>query len=456
MARVKDLWFSEVPVRDASGKAVKGPDGRAVRERHKTAKHPDNGGGRDAKRWLAVWLDPDGSEVTKACAKQSDAKAYARKMEGDAERGEYIDKNAGKERFGDLARKWIRLRDVGASSRQRYESVFRNHVEPVFGRRSVKSVRPSEVAEWLRFGSVSGLSDAMKEAAYYIVAGTFDLAVEDKLRRDNPARSKIVPVPDSVPMARPVWDVPLIWRVIDEHPEPYRVIPVLEAGLGLRQGCAFGLAEGDFDFDAGKATVCRQIARVGGKFYFKLPKGGKARVVPVPRGVEAYVRSHMERYPPVEVTLPWMDEKGAVAADPVTVRLLAVWQGGDPRTSGKRIIASSYDQSVWKPVLHRAGIAPAPVKDKRKITRYGSGGRQNGQHALRHFYSTALQDGGVAPVGVMEFMGHSRKGLPVTFRVYGHVTEETFEQARAAVDRALFRLRPVEASGTVTELRSAQ
>jgi hypothetical protein len=57
----------------------------------------------------------------------------------------------------------------------------------------------------------------------------------------------------------------------------------------------------------------------------------------------------------------------------------------------------------------------------------------------------------------MEFMGHSKKGLPVTLGVYGHVTEETFEQAREAIDRTLFRLRPVaEPGGTVTELRAAQ
>jgi len=49
-----------------------------------------------------------------------------------------------------------------------------------------------------------------------------------------------------------------------------------------------------------------------------------------------------------------------------------------------------------------------------------------------------------------------KKGLPVTLGVYGHVTEETFEQAREAIDRTLFRLRPVESSGTVTELRVAQ
>lgn len=456
MARVKDLWFSEVPVRDAEGKAVKGQDGRVVREKRKTAKHPERGGSRDAKRWLAIWLDPDANEKTKAFAKKEAATAYAKKMEADAERDEYVDPKAGKAKFGALAQKWLRLRGVGGASRVRYESVFRNHVEPAFGHRGVKAVKPSDVLDWLNNGDISKLGDVMKEMAYFIVAGTFDLAVEDKVRRDNPARSKIITPPKPELMKRGLWSAGMVWSVIDAHPEEYRAIPVVAAGMGLRQGCAFGLAEDDFDFEAGKAEIRRQVVRVGAKYYFKAPKGGKTRTVPVSRGVASCVQAHIAKYPPVEVTLPWMSEKGVVAADPVTVRLLFAWHGDDKRTHGREIRANTYDGSVWNAALSQAGIAPAPTRAESRGLRYTSGGRENGMHALRHFYSNALQDAGVPPAGAMDFMGHSRKRLPVTFRVYGHVTDETFEQARAAVDRTLFKLRTASSPGTVTELRSAQ
>ncbi len=142
MARVKDLWFSDVPVKDPTGK---------------TAKHPDMGGNKDAKRWLACWINPDGKEDTRAFAKQAAAKSYADKMEADAERGEYVDPAAGKEKFGALAVKYLRLRAVGASSRTRYESVYRNHVEAAFAHRAVKAPRPSDIVEWLR-GPVSKLT----------------------------------------------------------------------------------------------------------------------------------------------------------------------------------------------------------------------------------------------------------------------------------------------------------
>ena len=67
MARVRDLWHDK--------------------NRRKTARHPDNGGNKDAKRWLALWIGADGEEHGKVFAKQSDAQKYGTAMEADALRG---------------------------------------------------------------------------------------------------------------------------------------------------------------------------------------------------------------------------------------------------------------------------------------------------------------------------------------------------------------------------------
>jgi integrase len=448
MARVRDLWFARVTTTGADGKKATG--------KRKTARHPDRGGNKNAKRWLAIWITPDGAEATKAFATQDAAKKYAAKMEADAARDEYIDPKRSKDKFGPLAEKYLRLRSVGRSSRAKYRSAYRCHVEPEFAGRYVRSVKATEILEWLRdLGKRRG--DSLQELCYLILAGTFDLAVADKMRNDNPARSPIVPKPRAHAEEREPWGTARVWQVVDEHPEPYRAIPQCAAGLGLREGCAFALAEEDFDFDAMKVRIRRQVVRVGGAWYFKLPKGGKERVAPLSRGLAAVVRAHIEKYPPQPYTLPWLGEKAGAGGEPHTCRILFRWHGGDPKTSGLHIGASSYDQAVWKPALSRAGVIPAAVPDGRGIRRYrGGSGKGNGMHALRHYYSTTLQNAAVPLVGVMEFMGHSRKGMPVTLGVYGHVTDETFELARAAIDRTLFRLRPVEPAGTVTELRSAR
>lgn len=436
MARVRDLWFD--------------------RQRRKTARHPDRGGNKDAKRWLAVWLDPDGDEKTKAFNLQDAAKKYAAKMEADVERGEYVDPKAGREKFSTVAAKWLRLRQVGGTSRRRYESVYRNHVEPVFGARSVKSIRPSEIALWLTEGKLAELGETTRTTAFLIVRGTLELAVADKLRHDNPAQSKTITRPEAVPSGRQVWDLDTMWRVIDAHPDCYRAIPMAEAGLGLRHGCALGLAAEDIDFEAGKVYVRRQLSRQGDRFVFKLPKGGKERVVPLSSGMARALKAHMEAYPPRPYSLPWMDEKGKIKGTH-TCSLMFRWHGDDKRTHDGHIIAASYDRAVWKPAIHAAGLIPGPVRDGRGILRYAAS-RFDGPHAARHLFSVMLQDGGVPLVGVMDFLGHSRKGKGMTVAVYGHVTDETFELARSVIDRGLFRLRPVreDSNGTLTELRKAR
>jgi integrase len=441
MARIRDLWF----------RPVKGPDGKPVKT--KTIRHPDKGGSKDAKRWLAVWVGPDGKEKSAAFKIRDKAVKYARKMEEDAQRGEYIDPDAGKALFGPLALKWLRLRDVGSGSIRRYDSAYRLHLKVPFGDRQIKSIKPSEVLEWLRDLSKTH-GHSTQQIAYIILCGVFDLAVADGMRRDNPAKSSIIPKPTREPHERASWSVDRVWAVIDAHAEPYRAIPILGAGCGTRQSETFAFAEEDFDFENGKVYVRRQVVRVGRLLVFKLPKGGKERIAPLPVGVARAVKAHIDAYPPRPYSLPWMQEKSAgLAAEEYTCNLLFRWQGDHPRRHEGHMRESSYNSNVCKPALAAASIIPPAAKNSRGRMRYVAA-NDDGFHMLRHYLTSVLLDAGVSLAGIMAFLGHSRRGKPVTLGVYGHVTEETFEAARTAVDQSLFRLRLVpdrEADGTGTE-----
>jgi integrase len=451
------LWWSE----------VSDPEDRNRKIRTKTKRHPDRGGNKDAKRWLAVWTGPDGKEATKAFHVKDTAKKYARRQEEDIERGEYIDPAAGKELLGALGRKWLRLRDVGGQSRVKYERIFRLHIEPAFGHRQAKAPRPSEVAEWLQALSKTH-GQSVQEQALFILRGIFSLAVADGLRKDNPAKSDVVGKPRARDEAeaeeREVWSADRAWAVILAHPEEYRAIPTASAGCGLRESEAFALAEEDFDFEAGKVRIGRQVVQVGKTWAFKLPKGGRAREVPLPSGVARAIQAHIEAHPPRPYELPWMKENGDIAKEPHVCRLLFRWQGEDPRTHDQHIRPRAYAQSVWTPALAEAGVIPMPEPGPRGgLSRhFQAASKADGTHALRHFYSTTLQDAGVALGAVMDFLGHSRRSqrrVPITIRVYGHTTEAAFEAARNAIDRSLFRLRPVHdqlSNGAIPERAASQ
>ena len=73
-------------------------------------------------------------------------------------------------------------------------------------------------------------------------------------------------------------------------PARYRALADLGAGLGLRQSECFAPAPGDVEglvpgnviYPKPVVHVRRQVKIVGGRLCFDLPKGGKARTVPLP------------------------------------------------------------------------------------------------------------------------------------------------------------------------------
>lgn len=193
------------------------------------------------------------------------------------------------------------------------------------------------------------LSLSVQATAYLIVAGTSDLAVADGLRRDNPARSPVITPPHPEPAERKPCTAARIWLVHDEVPAPYRPVVSAAAAPGLRQGEAPALAEEDFDFDALKVHIRRQLLYSGGQHVFKLPKEGRTRTAPLARGLAAIIKAHIAEHPPQPYELPWMGEDGEIADDLHSCRLLYRWQGNDRRTHGRHVNADRMSDSIWKP-----------------------------------------------------------------------------------------------------------
>ncbi|GHA70703.1 hypothetical protein GCM10010391_65560 [Streptomyces anthocyanicus] len=126
---------------------------------------------------------------------------------------------------------------------------------------------------------------------------------------------------------------------------------------------------------------------------FAPPKGGKLRDVPLPSPVADALRAHMKRFPPVEITLPWKVADG----HPVTKRLIFT----GPR--GGHVWRTSLNEEAWKPALAAAGVIPVPERGQPYAE-----SRENGMHALRHFYASVLLDAGENIKAFAEYLGHSR------------------------------------------------
>ncbi|WP_051468439.1 tyrosine-type recombinase/integrase [Actinomadura oligospora] len=435
MGYTKDLWT----------RPEKQPDGKTKRVRN-----PKRWG--KGKRWLACWVDPDGKESSKAFTNKDAATRYWQGKETDKERGEYYDEKAGDVLFGTFGERWLSSRIVDPSSSIQYESKYRLHVQPTFGERKVRQIKPSHIQEWL-----SQLRERYEPstavAAFLVLKGALDLAVADGALKQNPAKSDIVRAPSNPPKEIEAWADDRVVALIGAHSERYRLVPILGAACGLREGEIFGLAvdpdnpaKSDIDFEAKLVRVRRQVKKIGREYVFALPKNDRERIVPLPDWAAEAVREHIDRYPPRPYTLPWEKANGKAH----TCNLLLRWH-----TDDKHIRARNFSESVWKPALVTAGIIvpPTRVKDekpgkdrkKKSRLRYATT-RKEGTHQLRHFYASVTLAEGVSIKELAEYLGHRDPGF--TLRVYAHMLPCSHERARVAIDnRMRHRFQPPDGTG---------
>ena len=104
-----------------------------------------------------------------------------------------------------------------------------------------------------------------------------------------------------------------------------------------------------------------------------------------------------------------------------TVNLLFRW------TDDKHFRARTYDDLVWKPALVHAGVRPEPTKDARR-SRQSYSSRENGMHALRHYYASITLADGVNIKELAQYLGHGDRGL--TLRLYTRMLPSSHERRR--------------------------
>jgi integrase len=234
------------------------------------------------------------------------------------------------------------------------------------------------------------------------------------------------------------WSDDVVLKIVEGHPSEYRPIASVGAACGLRQGELFGLAEEDIDFEEMVIHVRRQVKKLGREFVFALPKNDTERTVPMSEGTALILKEHIEAYKPRPYTLPWEKLDG----EPRTVNLMFRW------TDDNHIRARTYDELVWKPALFYAGVIAEPKKDRRGRRQYVSS-RENGMHALRHYYASITLADGVNIKELAEYLGHGDPGF--TLRLYTHMLPSSHERARKAVDSRLSRLFSLKSHVAVTE-----
>ncbi|MGC4112276.1 MAG: site-specific integrase [Nocardioides sp.] len=354
----------------------------------------------------------------KSFPRKVDADRFAFTISADIVRGSYLDPDAGKVFFEEYAQKWLAAQTFEETTRVAVELRLRLHAFPALGDRFLSDIQPSTIQGWFR--SLNELAPTYRKVVFANVATIFTAAVDDELIAKNPCKAPSVRKPRSDPKKLVPWSRDQVIAVRDELPERYQLVVWLGAGLGLRQGEIFGLSPDDMDFEAGEVHVRRQVKLFpSNQQVFGLPKGRKTRTVPLPDTVAEAITAYMTAHPPVDVTLTWMVRDGK----PTTASLVLTSR------EKKALNRNYFNTYLWRPTLGRAGVPDL---------------RENGCHALRHFFaSTALHEGETIKA-VSEYLGHADPGF--TLRTYTHLMEGSSERTKRAID-SVFKANADSADG---------
>jgi integrase len=371
-------------------------------------------------RWQVRGTDDRGRRVKFSFGSFEDAGTRDAELKAAVKAGRYVDERAGKVTLRSRCELWLTTRTHDPVTRERVEATFRNHVyeDPDHpgvtprGRTAIGEVsmlllsrQPTRLKAWL---AALPLHDNTKCLLYDLIASVFRDAVHDHIIVESPF-GDAVRRPRAVRRDVAAWPAALIADVAGSLPAQWEAMPLLAAACGHRQAEAFAVAKSDIDFLRRTCRIEAQLKLVGGRPVFAPIKNDRPRIVPLPSWTAGRLARHLELFPPVPVTLPWLKPDHTIGKD-VTRLLLFTREGRRPLT-----------RSAFNPHWRRAWKA-AGVEDAEQV---------NGFHVCRHSAASAWLSGGLNIAKVAAFLGDS---VAVVSRTYAHFLPDDDERARGIME----------------------
>ncbi|WP_237185179.1 site-specific integrase [Rothia nasimurium] len=253
---------------------------------------------RDRTRWAVKYKTPEGKWTFKRGFKtKAEALQFLSGVEVAISRNEYVTPSDSRATVGQLAPAWLHKKETSLrpSSYRPLEAAYRNHVLPVWGNRTLKTILPTEVEAWIadlqRGTTASGrkaVGASMVIRCHEILAGVLDDAVKDKRLLVNPARG--VKLPKKSKRSNVYLTHEQIGALAAASGRPELIYTL--AYTGIRWGEATGLQVQDVDFMAGVLRISRNLVELTPhKVQEGAPKSGKARLVPFPPFISEHLRA---------------------------------------------------------------------------------------------------------------------------------------------------------------------
>jgi integrase len=381
-----------MPVVDTWHKTVKLPNGSTKRERAASY-------GR-GKRWAARYRDENGDQKSPKFKTKADAETHLKRVEGDLQRGQYIDPAEGKVTFSKYFEDWAK-RQVWAPGTEQAMRLAARSV--TFGGVQFRALRRSHVEAWVKAmqtadrgeGKPLGLAPGTIKTRFNNVRAVLRAAVKDRVIATDPSEGVTLPWKRRAAAAMTLPTTGQVRALLDSASPVFVAFVAVCAFAGLRLGEAAALRVGDIDFLRRTLSVQRQVQRMnGGKVDIRAPKYGSERTVYLPNALVQIIARHVQEHCPGTGPDRW----------------LFPGENGHPwhqNTVGY----------YWRTTRAAAGV------DALKL------------HDLRHFFASGLIAQGCDVVTVQRALGHSNAS--VTLNTYAHLWPSAEDRTRAAAGAML-------------------
>ncbi len=122
--------------------------------------------------------------------RERDAEQWLSVVESELLRGEWIDPWLSEVELVDFGQRWIKEHALEPRSRDDYEGMFRDHVEPHLGALAVGEISTATVRHWRTTLLDGGMTGNRAAKVHRLLRAILDTAVDDGMVERTPCRTK--------------------------------------------------------------------------------------------------------------------------------------------------------------------------------------------------------------------------------------------------------------------------
>jgi integrase len=351
------------------------------------------------KRFVACYRDPEGRQRSAGTySSRRAAVRAANREEAKVRDGAWHDHSRGQVTFAEYVETvWLPAKHVEASTLAAYRSYLDKHFLPLFGRRPMGKILPSEIQRWVTTATENGLSPVSVDKYHTMLASVFQRALVDRVITVNPCAH--TELPKRVSKKARTLTPEEYDAILTALPKQHRLMVEVAINTGVRWGELIALKPRHLDLTTGRLTVEETIVEVSRK---NSPTSHRMVTKPYPKDNEPRAMALPGEL--VDQLTEWIGTRRLGSGD-----LLFATRDGTP------ISRNTFRTRVWLPAIKASGV--------------DFGVRV---HDLRHAHASWLLAGGSDIKSVMDRMGHAQI---TTTQKYLHTLPDADAKNLTALDR---------------------